>query len=1195
MYLKSIEVQGFKSFANKIVFEFHNGITGIVGPNGSGKSNVADAVRWVLGEQSAKQLRGARMEDIIFSGTENRKPQGFASVALTIDNADHKLSIEYPEVTVARRVYRSGESEYLINGSPCRLKDVNELFYDTGIGKEGYSIIGQGQIDKILSGKPEERRELFDEAAGIVKFKRRKNEAARKLDNERQNLVRVEDILSELEKQVGPLKKQAETAHEYLRLKEELKTYDIAIYLSEAELLKKQLADLSGKEETAREQLDSAKHLEETAKEEYDKLEKELQSREAGLLALRDSISGIQMNREKLEGEIRLLEEQISNISNQDRDFAKRIEKLSEEQKEKQQQREELCKEEQDTAKLSAEAKAELSKAETELLQISQRIADGTQLVEQNRNRVIRILNEQSDIKAKVQRYEAMLEQAQIRKAELARRLIQFKSSQSVQDETIGGLKEKLKGLQVELARGEEKKRELEEQIDRMHKENLVLEKKRNDCQQSYHAERSRLEALISLTERYDGYGSSIRRVMEQKSSKSGIIGVVADIIKTEKKYETAIETALGGNIQNIVTDTEQTAKELIEFLKKNKYGRATFLPLSAVKNRSSFQNDAALREVGVIGLASDLIQVDKEYKELSEYLLGRVVVADQIDHALALARKYHYSLRIVTLEGELLNAGGSLTGGAFKNSGNLLGRRREIEELEQKVKGLLQDYQTAKNQIETNRAKNGRNREELELQKKELQERYLLQNTADMSLAHAEEEMEALLTEYKEAVTENQELERQMEDIREGRKEQEEQISVLEKENSLVESDNQSWNSKLEEERAQERIQKDRTETLRLAYANAAQRVDFIKENVERVTLEKEKLFLEIQQLKDSKEAFQSEIQEKKDKIEQTHKEIEKNRQEQAEKESRLQVDIREKEEKMLSQKESLKKREGFQADIAILDKELYRLTAQKERFCDTLDASVNYMWEEYGLTPSEAAVWGNEHTQPSMEAGELKKRAASVKNEIKALGVVNVNAIEDYKEVSERYEFLRTQHDDLKMAEETLLHIIEELDSGMRQQFQEKFEEIRIEFDRVFKELFGGGKGTLELVEEEDVLEAGIRIISQPPGKKLQNMMQLSGGEKALTAISLLFAIQNLKPSPFCLLDEIEAALDDSNVGRFAKYLHKLTKNTQFIVITHRRGTMSAADRLYGITMQEKGVSTLVSVDLIEATLEGPPKKAV
>ncbi len=1195
MYLKSIEVQGFKSFANKIVFEFHNGITGIVGPNGSGKSNVADAVRWVLGEQSAKQLRGARMEDIIFSGTESRKPQGFASVALTIDNADHKLSIDYPEVTVARRVYRSGESEYLLNGSPCRLKDVNELFYDTGIGKEGYSIIGQGQIDKILSGKPEERRELFDEAAGIVKFKRRKNDASRKLDNERQNLVRVEDILSELEKQVGPLKKQAETAHEYLRLKEELKTYDIAMFLSESKQLKQQLSELSGKEKTARDQLDGAKRSEAEAKEEYDKLETELQGREAGLLALRDSITGLQMSREKLEGEIRLLEEQINNISSQDEDFAQRIEKLSKEQEEKQRQKEELFKEEQNTSELCTQAETELSQAEAELSRISQRIADGEQLVEQNRNRVIHILNEQSDIKAKVQRYEAMLEQAQIRKAELSRKLIQFKSTQSVQNEEIGNLEDKLEKLQEELARGEEKQKGLEEQILKMHNDNLVLEKKRNDCQQRYHAEKSRLEALVSLTERYDGYGSSIRKVMEQKASISGIVGVVADIIKTEKKYETAIETALGGNIQNIVTDTEQTAKELIEFLKKNKYGRATFLPLAAVKNRSPFQNAAALREPGVIGLASELIQVDREYKELSEYLLGRVVVADQIDHALALARKYHYSLRIVTLEGELLNAGGSLTGGAFKNSGNLLGRRREIEELERRVEGLLKSYQDARDQIETNRARNGKNREELEQLKKELQEKYLLQNTADVSLTHAREELGTLMSEYKESVAENQELERQMEDIRAGRKEQEEQIHALEKENSLVESDSQSWNKKLEEERAQERLQKERTEALRLAYANAAQKVDFIKENAERIVLEKEKLLSEIHQLTENKEASLAEVMQKKQKIEYKRGEIERNLEEQAQKESCLQTDSKEKEEKALLQKESLKKREGFQSDIAMLDKELYRLTSQKERFCDVLDASVSYMWEEYGLTPSEAEAWGEERAQPAVENGELKKRAASVKNEIKALGAVNVNAIEDYKEVSERYEFLRTQHDDLKMAEETLLRIIEELDSGMRQQFQEKFEEIRIEFDRVFKELFGGGKGTLELVEDEDVLEAGIRIISQPPGKKLQNMMQLSGGEKALTAISLLFAIQNLKPSPFCLLDEIEAALDDSNVGRFAKYLHKLTKNTQFIVITHRRGTMSAADRLYGITMQEKGVSTLVSVDLIEATLEGPPKKAV
>ena len=568
MYLKSIEVQGFKSFANKILFEFHNGITGIVGPNGSGKSNVADAVRWVLGEQSAKQLRGSKMEDIIFSGTENRKPQGFAYVALTIDNADHQLAIDYDEVTVARRVYRSGESEYLLNGSPCRLKDVNELFYDTGIGKEGYSIIGQGQIDKILSGKPEERRELFDEAAGIVKFKRRKNEAVKKLEAERQNLVRVEDILSELEKQVGPLQKQAETAREYLRLKEELKTYDITMFLSETDRLRAQLSELEKKESDAAAQLEETKLAEGNAKEEYGKLEISLETKETELSSLREDISGTQMQKEKLEGEIRLLQEQIHHAVSQDEGFGQRIEALGKEQQEKQQEETQWKKENETMSMLLAKAKEELTEAEEVLHQVSGEIQDKSEAVDRARNRIIAVLNEKSNVRGRIQRYETMLEQIQIRKAELSRKLLQYKSTQSAQDETIEELEGNLSRLQKEIEGQEAQREKLEQRISKLHETNLELEVRRNDYQQKFHAEKSRLEALKNLTERYDGYGNSIRRVMELKASKKGIAGVVADIIKTEKKFETAIETALGGNIQNIVTDSEQTAKELIEYLK---------------------------------------------------------------------------------------------------------------------------------------------------------------------------------------------------------------------------------------------------------------------------------------------------------------------------------------------------------------------------------------------------------------------------------------------------------------------------------------------------------------------------------------------------------------------------------------------------------------------------------------------------
>jgi len=1184
MYLKSIEVQGFKSFANKILFEFHNGITGIVGPNGSGKSNVADAVRWVLGEQSAKQLRGAKMEDVIFSGTQNRKPLGFAYVALTIDNSDHQLAIDYQTVTISRRVYRSGESEYQINGNSCRLKDVNELFYDTGIGKEGYSIIGQGQIERILNGKPEERRELFDEAAGIVKFKRRKSEALRKLEAEKQNLTRVQDILSELEKQVGPLEKQAETAKEYLRLKEELKIQDINVFLLESESLKKQIAELEEKCHTVEGDLKDSREKQELVRAEYEKIEAEQKANQEESENLKNIISDTQIKIEKTENEIRLLQEQIHSTRIQDENTALRMEQIEQELKEHYIEKKRHTQEKADIDTLLSEAKKQQNQAEVELLELSEQIQELLKNAENDRNHIIQLLNDKANVKTKVQRYETMLEQIQLRKAELSGKVLQFKSNEAMQDEMIALHTEKLNSVNQTIASLEEENKCFNHQISELDYQNATLEKNQNDLQQQFHREHSRLESLKNITERYDGYGNSIRKIMEQKSSQKGIIGVVADIIKVEKRYETAIETALGGSIQNIVTDTENTAKELIEYLKRNQFGRATFLPLDGIGNRNIFPNEKVFSEPGVIGLASDLVEVEKLYEGMAKNLLGRIVVVDQIDHALALARKFQYTLRIVTLEGELLNTGGSMTGGAFKNSSNLLSRRREIEELQEKIIVISHNWEEIKQLLKEGHTKSNKNRERLEQNKHLLQENYIIQNTEKISLKRAQDEKASKVAEYQSFIRENKEIEQQVSEIRQSLKELNEQLNWHEQENTRLEEEIQHFTEQIEGVRKEEGEKKHSTEILRMEYSSGLQKAAFASENLERIDKEIKKLEEEKNSLSGHKERAAQEIQDRERQIVKIRQIIEESGNQVQKKKKSLESLNTARETLAEKQKSGLKVRDELAERILALDKENFRLTSQKEKLEENLMNSVNYMWNEYELTQTEAAGFFRK-TQTGLS--EMKRQIAALKTQIRNLGSVNVNAIEDFKEVSERYTFLKTQHNDLIEAEQTLLKIIEELDTGMRTQFMEKFEEIRTEFDKVFKELFGGGKGTLELVEQEDILEAGIRIISQPPGKKLQNMMQLSGGEKALTAIALLFAIQNLKPSPFCLLDEIEAALDDSNVGRYANYLHKLTKYTQFIVITHRRGTMAAADRLYGITMQEKGVSTLVSVDFIEDKL--------
>ena len=1189
MYLKSIEIQGFKSFANKILFEFHNGITGIVGPNGSGKSNVADAVRWVLGEQRVRQLRGGTMQDVIFSGTEIRKPQGFAYVAITLDNSDHKLPIAYDQVTVSRRLYRSGESEYKIDGSACRLKDINELFYDTGIGKEGYSIIGQGQIDKILSGRPEERRELFDEAAGIVKFKKRKLIAQRKLDDEEQNLVRVKDILSELEKQVGPLKLQSEAAKEYLKLKEELKGRDANLFLLEHKALQLQLSELDQKTSIVKGDWENASSQSEQLKKDFDRLEEENSASEEKIASTREEHSKSILLKESIEGQIAVLREQIRSEQLNEENRKERISSIDQELLGKEEQKQEYEKQREETKKQVAQAEQALTQAGQTLSETEQEMARLSKESEAAKAAIISALNEKAGLAAKSQRYETMLEQVDVRRSEVTQKLLRFKSDESVQEEELKKEEKRLEQIQEELDRLTELEEETAFRLTAAEEDGAALAARLSRSQQDYHISHSKLESLKNLAERYEGYGNSIRRVMEQKSRIPGIHGVVADLISTSKKYETAIETALGGSIQNIVTDREETAKELIEYLKKNRYGRATFLPLTGISARGGFTQESALREPGILGLASDLVEVKDEYRTLIQYLLGRVVVADTIDHAIALARKFRHTLRIVTLEGELLSAGGSMTGGSFKNSSNLLGRQRELSELQASCRKALQDVEETQKAIADNGRLKAQCAGEAARLRETKQEIVLRKNTAQMNMERLLGKKQEIAESSADLVMENRELEFQLKEIRENRarlSREEEQLEQLQKEQ---EARSEQLSRKLSDAQQQKEETAKLLSGAQLTAAGIRQQDRFIAENVSRILKEESSLKEERQRILDGSSESEAVISEKLAKIEQLGRQILEETSKAQRLEEALAQNSEEKERLAEKQKSFFRKREELSEEIGRLDKELYRLESQKERLTERMSDQISYMWEEYELTYSGAQALKDEApgTIP-----EIRRAIEELKGNIKGLGNVNVNAIEDYREISERYEFLKSQNDDLAAAREALLKIIEELDTGMRLQFEEKFAQIRQEFDKVFKELFGGGHGALILQEDEDILEAGIQIISQPPGKKLQNMMQLSGGEKALTAIALLFAIQNLKPSPFCLLDEIEAALDDSNVDRFAKYLHKLTKNTQFIVITHRRGTMVSSDRLYGITMQEKGVSTLVSVNLVESELEAQAK---
>ncbi len=1185
MYLKSIEIHGFKSFANKINFKFHNGITGIVGPNGSGKSNVADAVRWVLGEQRIKQLRGASMQDVIFSGTELRKPLGYAYVAITLDNADHQLPVDYNEVTVARRIYRSGESEYLLNGTPCRLKDVNELFYDTGIGKEGYSIIGQGQIDKILSGKPEERRELFDEAAGIVKFKRRKYAAQKKLEDEKQNLLRVSDILSELEKQTGPLERQSEKAKIYLKKKEELKTVDVNMFLLENQSIREQLQSAEEKCQIASGDLKETTEKYEGIKEEYERIQGQIEQLDEEIEKSRTQLTDTGLLRGKLEGEINVLKEQINSAKGNEGHLKTRLAAVQKEIDTKSIDRESILKEKDEIDGQLAETEKMRDEAGGLLSAVQNRIEELNNHIEDGKNTIIDALNSRATIKSKIGRYDTMMEQINIRKAELTSRLLRAKSDEVKQEETIKQLQEEFESINTEIRRLNDAQTVIEEKLSHIHDELSAKDQKLRDTQVVYHQEKSKLEALANLTERYDGYGGSVKRVMERREEEKGIIGVVADIIKVDKKYETAIETALGGNIQNIVTEDEETAKRMIAFLKQHKAGRATFLPLTSITNPQEFKNSEALKEKGVIGMADELVQIEPKYRNVAKAMLGRIMVVDHVDNAVKIARKFDYGIRMVTIEGELLVPGGAISGGAFKNSSNLLGRRREMEELDGRVKKYLVQIDGLLEEIENTKKERSKLRMELEDTKSGLQDKFIEQNTARMNVIKAEERKNEAEEGFGALKTEEQEIESQIQEIKTGKVETAKELEVSEQLEKNVQAQIEGFQKELEEQRETESRQSKEVSERELEVEKMLQRQEFHRQNAERIEGEIQRFTAELEEIKQGLSDNASEMERKEHNIRELEETIAASDTSHSDAEIRLKEDIAKREELTSGQKNFFTTREELAERMASLDKEVYRLNSQKEKLEESIETQINYMWDEYEITLSDAASLRDEEMN---DLPSMKKEAASLKEQIKKLGDVNVNAIEDYKNLMERYQFLKNQHDDLVEAEKTLLHIIEELDTSMRRQFQEKFAEISREFDKVFKELFGGGKGTLELMEDEDILEAGIRIIAQPPGKKLQNMMQLSGGEKALTAIALLFAIQNLKPSPFCLLDEIEAALDENNVARFAKYLHKLTKYTQFIVITHRRGTMEKADRLYGITMQEKGISTLVSVNLIDKDLD-------
>lgn len=1181
MILKALEMQGFKSFPDKTVLEFNKGITAVVGPNGSGKSNISDAVRWVLGEQSTKTLRGSKMEDVIFSGTDVRKAKGFAEVTLRLDNTDRSLNKDSDEVSVTRRYYRSGDSEYLVNGESARLRDVNELFMDTGLGRDGYSIVGQGKIADMVSPKASERRDMLEEAAGISHFRYRRGDAIKRLAQAEENLVRLRDILSELESRVGPLKAQSEKAQKFIVLAGERKNLEIGIWLNTIDKTGEKMRDQEHKIEIA-----EASHKE--AQDELSKIGEMIDKAADGtrdinikLEEIRNSASGFEEKLSDIDSQIKVAENSIlhnnETIERINRDKAAEneteqnidaavsaarecIQKAEEQIADATRQMDELSKQEETYRLSSSEFSDRAAALSGEISALSVRLADcrvtaetANSSIEEIRSRISAI---DESMGTRKDDYDALLKRKADAEAEL----------EEIQDEIVS-VKNAIDGYTLRFENRGKKADSVKLAID--------------EKQRELHKGQDRVRLLEDLEKNMEGYFGAVKAVMKEsgRGALRGIYGPVSQLITVKDKYSAAIETALGAAVQNIVVDNETDAKRAMGFLKEHRAGRATFLPITAIKGRV-LSEQGLDDQYGFVSIASDLVSYDNKYSEIIRWLLGRTAVAEDIDSAIAIAKKYSYRFRIVTLDGQVINAGGSMTGGSRVQNAGILSRGNEIERLkgslasmQKELDGMLSDYKLLSEDASAAKA-------ELEGAEGDLLRAKEENIRREGELKLASDKLASVSSGVKELLEEKETLEKRIESVSSGAEEARSQIDELKEtlENKEKELESITGDSKT--------LQKNREEVASKA-AEIRLRIVSLQKDVEANTDE-------ITRLKNRKTGHLDRLSELDGEI----REIEEKNDELRALTERLSADekalkanhgdAQNQINELISQRDELEKqandlrlherakseeRERLSGDIA-------RLEERKIAMRNEYDNLTSKLYDEYQLTRREAAALEIEIDDYSLAA----KRLAELKSQIRALGSVNVSAIEEYKEVSERYEFLSGQISDVETSRAELNKMIDDLTGKMAEQFREQFNRINSCFGQTFIELFGGGKAELRLEDERDVLGSDIEIKVQPPGKNVQSINLLSGGEKGLSAIALLFAILKVTPAPFCIFDEVEAALDDVNVSRYAQYVRRMTKNTQFILITHRRGTMEEADVLYGVTMQEKGVSKLLELKTAE-----------
>ncbi|MBO4637461.1 MAG: chromosome segregation protein SMC [Clostridiales bacterium] len=1183
MHLKKLELQGFKSFPEYTLIEFDQGMTAVVGPNGSGKSNVTDAIRWVLGEQSVKSLRGGKMEDVIFNGTQSRKAMNYAEVSLTLDNSDRYVDIDYSEIQVTRRLYRSGESEYQINHVNCRLKDIVRLFLDTGLGKDGYSIVGQGRVDEILSTKSEDRRRVIEEASGITKFKVRKEEAERKLNSTEQNLIRIDDIVGEISERIEPLKEQAAKAETYHKSYESLKENDIALLLrtiddankamGDSASVKDQLeAEIKTQEDRYLELRGSNKDLTDKA----ERLEIEIEEKRQELSDLTEELHDVSSDRKIDEERLRAVKAKIEDnkaeeqkiseeISESEKLLAQRTEeadKLLFEAEEKEKKAEELANtrnellEQHKASEMSSDKlKKDIENKNTELSEAREQIASKNSQIESIDERIRESINNESNASA-------ILKELDTKKTETDKAWRELMSQEGDVTSDISEREEKIKAVKT---KGEK------------------LLARYDAANKKFFSDKSKLRTLTDLEKRKEGYSESVRRLLNSVESdpsyKRKIYGVVGDLISTDHKYETAIETALGAAIHNVVTDTEQEASDLIGYLKNNRLGRVTFLPIENIEPRSLDPKvlSSAKKEKGFIGTADSLVECDLRIRDIISNLLGKIIICDDLDCARTIARGTHHSVKVISLEGDSINPGGSLTGGSIrKEAAGILGRGREIEELQKSV--IDQEQQLSIMEAE---------RQQLDEQEGDLKR----------EIAQLEEQLKYFSLERVKAESEYKNISDRISEINDNISDHQKNIEELSSQKIRLQEDIEELETIISEVAAELTDYREDIEKNDTRAREFTEKLDKLRDQISEGRSARDSILAQRNGIMALADHIRSEIHRKEYSLEALRGENDENKNTSEElvraiSNADARMEVLRKKADNLSEKISelnaskaetdkslsgfLEKMESINDTINSLREKHSSLVIKYDKYITAIDVSKNRLWEDYETTYDNVKGKYPEVTN----IAETTKIVNSLKNKIRSLGPVNIAAIEEYKEISERYEFLMAQRNDIAEAKANLESVIADLVEEMRKQFTEQFSIINANFKQVFTDLFGGGNAEIILEDESDVLSCNIEIKAQPPGKKLQNLTLLSGGERCLTAIALLFAILSLRPSPFVVLDEVEAALDDVNISRFTDFVRRYTVRSQFILVTHRKGTMEACDRMYGVTMQERGISKILSM---------------